>query len=138
MNKQTTAGYKEVPHTADWELHIWAGDLIGLLVQAAKGMYALADTQLAEGVRLERSFTIEFSDYETLLVRFLSELLYYGEVEQIAFDSFQLAIKDEILHAHLKGAPIVSQVKEIKAVTYHRIEVRETQAGLEVNIVFDV
>ena len=36
------------------------------------------------------------------------------------------------------GAPITEQAKEIKAVTYHKLQVVETVRGFEVNIVFDV
>lgn len=138
MGDRSTVGYQEVAHTADWELHVWAPDMPTLLSQAAKGMYALADTRLAKGERLERSFEIDFFDRETLLVRFLSELLYYGEMEQVAFDDFQLKIEADQLQARLQGAPIAAQSKEIKAVTYHRLDVRQSDAGLEVNIVFDV
>ena len=35
-------GYREIEHTADWELKVWAPDLRGLLEQAARGMYALS------------------------------------------------------------------------------------------------
>jgi SHS2 domain-containing protein len=38
----------------------------------------------------------------------------------------------------VEGAPIQTQSKEIKAVTYHNLEIRETSRGLEVSIVFDV
>jgi len=40
--------------------------------------------------------------------------------------------------AEVAGAPIESIAKEIKAVTYHNLAVRETARGLETTIVFDV
>ena len=134
----STAGYREIEHTADWELHIWAPDLTSLLEQAARGMYALSNTRLAAGTRLTRHFEIPFTDRESLLVDFLSELLFYGEDEEIAFDEYQLDFDGFSLAARVGGAPIEEQSKEIKAVTYHRLEVRKTGRGLEVNIVLDV
>jgi SHS2 domain-containing protein len=43
-----------------------------------------------------------------------------------------------VLHIELGGAPIASQEKEIKAVTYHNLVIRRIHKGLAANIVFDV
>jgi len=134
----STAGYREIEHTADWELQIWAPDLSSLLLTAAQGMYALSHTKLAVGLRETREFEISYIDRESLLVDFLSELVFFGENEGIAFDSYQLDLKGSNLKVQANGAPIQDQAKEIKAVTYHGLHIRETERGLEVNIVFDV
>ena len=131
-------GYREIEHTADWEIHVWALDLTALLETAAQGMYALSHTQLVAAPREIRNFEIPFADRETLLVDFLSELLFFGESEEIAFDSYQLELNGSSLKVQARGASIQDQAKEIKAVTYHGLQIRETGRGLEVNIVFDV
>ena len=138
MNTSSIAGYSEIEHTADRELHIWAADFPSLLEQSACGMYSLSRTRLAPGPRLNRQFEIPSADRESLLVDFLSELLFYGEDEQIAFDTYRFDFSGDNLVVQAAGAPIAEQSKEIKAVTYHRLAVRETESGLEVNIVFDV
>jgi SHS2 domain-containing protein len=101
-------------------------------------MYALTQTQLNPETRLTRAFELPYHDPESLLVDFLSELLYLGEDQGIGFDSFDIQLDGDELRAELEGAPIKSQAKEIKAVTYHNLRVRQTERGLEVNIVFDV
>jgi len=131
-------GYREIEHTADWELLIWAPNLTTLLETAAQGMYALSHLQLAVGPREMREFEIPFGDRESLLVDFLSELLFFGEHEGIAFENYQFEINASTLKVQARGASIQDQAKEIKAVTYHRLQIRETTRGLEVNIVFDV
>lgn len=136
--RKTDAGYREIEHTADWELEVWAPDLSALLEQAARGMYTLSGARLRAGPRLERALEIKFYDQESLLVSFLSELLYFGEHEGVGFDEFHLALQGQSLKAALHGAPIKQQNKEIKAVTYHKLAVRSIPSGLEVNIVFDV
>jgi SHS2 domain-containing protein len=132
------AGYREVEHTADWELEVWATDLPGLLEQAARGMFDLSGMRLEPEPRLRRAFSLEASDSETLLVKFLSELLYYGEKERIGFDQYQIELEGFRLKAEIGGARLVSIDKEIKAVTYHRLTVRQVEGKLRVNIVFDV
>jgi SHS2 domain-containing protein len=135
---KTTAGFQEIAHTADWELTVWAPDLAGLLEQAARGIYALADTTLESAPRQHVEFTLQAEDAESLLVRFVSELLYWAEQENLGFDSFQLHLDSLRLTARLEGAPIAGQEKEIKAVTYHKLAVRSTPGGLEANLVLDV
>jgi SHS2 domain-containing protein len=138
MNTVNPAGFREVEHTADWELQVWAPDLPTLLEQAARGMYHLQGLQLKSSPRREHSFVLAFQDIETLLVDFLAELLYLSESEELGFDLFALKISNHSLQAELSGASINYVSKEIKAVTYHNLIIRKTSSGLEANVVFDV
>jgi SHS2 domain-containing protein len=132
-------GFRELAHTADWELEVWSPNLEGLLEQAARGMYALAGVQLAGATTQERSLTLRADDAEGLLVRFLTELLWYQQTEQLGFEHFSIQVDDRCnLQAHLVGRPMLKFDKEIKAVTYHNLVVRTTSQGIRVNIVFDV
>lgn len=132
------AGYREVEHTADWELEVWAADLPGLIEQAARGMCALAGMRLQPQPRISRSLSLQASDEESLLVSFLSELLYYLELEGIGFDQYRITLDGLNLQAELQGAPVAAIDKEIKAVTYHGLRVRQAEGRLRANIVFDV
>ncbi len=138
MEPIESAGFKERPHTADWSLDVWAQSLPGLLEQAAYGMYALMETRLASGPHLRGQLKVEADDAEGLLVTFLSELLYIGEREGLAFDKIVVELKDLDLSADLEGAPIVTQSKEIKAVTYHNLEIRKVDKLIEATLTFDV
>jgi SHS2 domain-containing protein len=134
----SSAGFREIEHTADWELEVWAPDLPGLLEQAARGMYSLAEVQLKDGPRQKHSLVIEANDRESLLVSFLSEILYYGERQGLGFDAFDLDWDGNRLRANLDGVPIRSIAKEIKAVTWHNLQVKMGEKGLETRLVFDV
>lgn len=134
----TEAGYQEQPHTADWALTVWAPELSELLQQAARGMYALMHARLQAEPRETYRFEIAAPDRETLLVTFLAELLYFTQRDNVGFDHFDLDQNGERLRAEVAGAPIEKIAKEIKAVTYHNLTVRETERGLEATIVFDV
>ena len=148
-------GYREHAHTADWELEVWAPDLPGLLEAAARGMYTISGTRLSASPRQSRTLELNAIDAENLLVRFLSELLWLGQQTEsetgfgLAFDTFQLSVEQTRgehhpleqslrLHARLQGTPIAGVDKEIKAVTYHNLAIRQGQRGLEANLVFDV
>ena len=138
MVAEVSAGSQEIEHTADWELLVWAPDLTALLEQSARGMYRLQAIKLKTGPRYERQFELTIQDPESLLVEFLSELLHFIDTEELVFDEFDLRITGNKLMACMTGAPIKKIAKEIKAVTYHNLRVRQTKRGLETNVVFDV
>jgi len=117
---------------------VWAPDLASLLVEAARGMYRLMGVVLADGPRQERRIELAGADRESLLVDFLAELLFLAESEGLAFDTLDLEAAEGRLAASLEGAPMQSHTKDIKAVTYHKLEVRDTARGMETRIVFDV
>jgi SHS2 domain-containing protein len=132
------SGFAEISHTADWCLRVWAGSLPALFAEAAHGMHALTGALPARGPRLRRTFTAEAPDTESLLVAFLSELVYAVEQENLVFNAFKVVLKGSSLNVKMSGAPILSLNKAIKAVTYHNLKIRKTEAGYQVEIVFDV
>lgn len=131
-------GFEEISHTADWSVRVWAADLPSLFVEAARAMNSLSGTVLGRGPRLNQSFEAEAPDAESLLVAFLSELVYYQEQQNIAFDDFDLRIATQWLKVEMEGAEIASSDKAVKAVTYHNLRIERTDRGLETTIVFDV
>jgi len=132
------AGYREQEHTADWALEVWAPDLPELFAQAARGMLALCGARLEAEPRLECALELEAPDAESLLVAFLSELLYLAEMEYLGFDEFEISIDSNRLRGRICGAALSGLNKEIKAVTYHNLSIRKTSRGLEARVVFDV
>lgn len=102
-------------------------------------MYSLQGVHIAPGNGSSRSFEVSGDDRESLLVAFLTELLFLAETEGLAFTQFDLSVHESTrLQATVAGGRIESQDKEIKAVTYHNLEIREDDHGLEVDLVFDV
>jgi SHS2 domain-containing protein len=138
MQPQSLSGYREVPHTADWELEIWAPDIGTLLEQAARGMYHLCEAKMYSHPRLTRRIELIIIEPEILLIDFLTELIYLTESEGLAFDEFNLKFEGDHFIADVTGAKLESLSKEIKAVTYHNINIIETDRELKANIVFDV
>ena len=138
MAKDKASGFQELPHTADVALHIWAPDLESLFEQAAQGMYALMQVRLQSAPRVARRLELSAQDAESLLVAFLSELIYLCEQERLVFDDVSVSIQDGRLAAELSGARWEDIAKAIKAVTFHQLAIRRGEDGLETTVVFDV
>lgn len=132
-------GYEEIEHTADWSIRAWGADLPSLFRAAAEGMLDLVGARAVKGPRPWRSFHLEAEDAEGLLVSWLSELLFALETEGLTFIDFDLAIIEwSELDGRAQQAPSERPRKEIKAVTYHDLDISRSERGLETVVVFDV
>jgi len=135
------AGFREVDHTADWAIEVWAPDLEGLLEQSAAGIYEMSGLEFGSELHVSRTFAFEFEDRETLLVQFLSELNYLLQTEHIAFHEFDVTIPEERggpVSVSAVGDPVAGIDKEIKAVTWYGLDIRETEDGYHGQVTFDV
>ena len=138
MFDTSESGFEELSHTADWQLRVWAPSLPELFAAAARGMNALSGAKPAPGPRVTRHFEAEAPEAESLLVAFLSELVWIAEQEKLVFDAFKVVLKDSKLKVRMSGSHILSVDKSIKAVTFHNLQIQKTVAGFQVEIVFDV
>lgn len=132
--------FEEVEHTADWALRVYGRTLDELLVNAAVGMNTLLTGNVAAiPRRVKRRFVIDGDDAESLLVNWLSELVYWAETEQLLFGQFDLG---EVTFTHLcavvRGGHVAELQKHIKAVTYHNLRIEPCAQGLVATVVFDV
>src|SRR5512143_83881 len=107
MYREAKMGFKEIPHSADWAMRVWAEDLAGLLAESARGLNALAGVQISPDVLAKRTLELDGADDESLLVSFLSELIYIQEQENLAFDRFSIQIIGRRLVAEMSGGRIV-------------------------------
>ncbi len=131
--------FEEIEHTADWAYRVRGENLAQLLIQATLGLYSLVGMQLTPGSQTTRSIELKGIDRESLLVAWLNELLYFHESEGLGFEQIKIQYLDETsLQARITGAPTQQWLKDIKAVTYHNLAIRETESGLEVTLVLDV
>jgi SHS2 domain-containing protein len=135
----STSKYTEIEHTADNALHIQAENMGELLKHAALGMFNLLGLPSdGEGVS-KRRIELKGLDREDLLVVWLEELLYLIEMHEVGFGDVDIEVQqDKNLVAMIDEIPGMVPRKEIKAVTYHGLEIIETKRGLEVTVTFDV
>lgn len=140
MNTKTR-GFEEVAHTADLEIKAWGKDLNALFSAAADGMFHLSGIEEYEKgfSGIQEEISLDAMDFEGLLILFLEELLYRLTEDYMLFEVQKLTISDNFsLKAKLRGNQIKSYQRDIKAVTYHRLNIKETENGYSVNIVFDI
>ncbi len=132
--------FHEIEHTADWALSVQGKDLADLFTHAAQGMVSLiTDPNDLVEPNIARHLALEAPDTETLLVDWLSELTFLYETEGVLFSEFAITeIMPTRLKATIQGRRGVRVKKEIKAVTYHDLQVQQTTEGYRATVVFDV
>jgi len=135
--------YEQIPHTADIAAKIYGKDIPELFENAAFAMFdMMADMEgLAGGEEVK--ITLEAVDTEDLLVSWLNELLYLSYSKALLFHRFHISTleKDKLL-AEATGQKLGPDKKrlnvEIKAATYHDVNIEKRDDRYEVTVVFDV
>ncbi len=134
---------EEIEHTADAGIVVHAGDMRQLFERAAWGMFALITEP--ESVRSQQRARIELEagDRGSLMVQWLSELNFRHATEGMVFGEFNIEqLTDERLLATIKGEridPARHRIHtEIKAVTYHGLEIVQDEDGWRAQIIFDL
>lgn len=130
-------GYAEVAHTADLALKVWGDGLYALINHAAEGMYSLMGVEYEENAKKEIEFKLPLSDRENILVDFLNELLYLCVEKKDCLLAFSYRISEDHIQIFAEVHDILQINREIKAVTYHALEINEGESGFETTLTFD-
>ena len=136
--------YEQIEHTADLAARIYAEDLPGLFENAAFAMFDMIGRQPKNSSGKQNcSVDVDGVDHEDLIVNWLNELLYLFEDRHILFNEFLVKeLGKGHIKAEVRGVKIPEDggliEREIKAATYHDIEIKKTGEGYVVRLVFDV
>jgi SHS2 domain-containing protein len=135
--------YELIEHTADVAIRAYGKNISEAFSNAAKGMFdIITDNSEIDSVG-EYEINLQAKDLEQLLVDWLSELLFLNSAKNLVFGFFNVNVDDKnnSLTAHIFGEKYdISKHKigiEIKAVTYHILEVRN-RSPYHVQILFDI
>jgi SHS2 domain-containing protein len=133
--------YELVEHTADVGVKAYGKTLSEAFEHAALGMFdIITDESRIEPVG-QYNIELEAPDLEQLLVDWLSKLLFLNGAENLVFGKFQVTLSGSRLTASVYGEKYDTKKHrmgvEIKAVTYHMLEVHG-QPPLYVQVLFDI
>jgi len=135
--------FKILDHTADIGLIVYGEDLKALFENAGEAFFHLITDLRKVRRRTERRIEIQGETLERLMVDWLTELLYLHDVENLLFKKFKVeSVGEDGLRAVVKGEPFQEGIHviktEVKAVTYHQIEVRKKNGDWKAQIIFDL
>jgi len=137
----------EIDHTGDIGIRVRADTLTRLFERAATGTFHVLTDLDAVRPREATSIQVEGRDREALMVRWLSELNYRHTVDDVLYCAFEVESLAETddglgLTATVRGEPLDparhTVHTEIKAITFHGLDVHETDPGWAVQVIFDM
>ena len=130
-------------HTADLGIMVHGTDIKNLFERAALAMIQIMVMSRPAGKTKSIKLSLDGQDLAELMVRWLGEILYLFEGEKelvtgIGIDSISPSHLDATLESVSFDPDLHEILREIKAVTYHQIEVAKKDACWEARIFFDL
>jgi SHS2 domain-containing protein len=132
--------YEILEHKADLKIKAFGKTKEDLFLNMMIGMAESQKPEIEEGVRVKREIRIQSLDLPSLLVDFLSEVLSLGQInketyKEVSFRKFS----DSEIEGDLVGQGVKGFTEDIKAVTYHQLDIHQREDGIWEGIVlFDV
>ncbi|MCE1246906.1 MAG: archease [Firmicutes bacterium] len=138
-------GFKIIDHTADVGIEA-AGSTIGSLFEnCALGMISLMIKLSPENNIIRKTVTININgtDDTDILYGFLSEVLYLFEGENFVPESFSdTSLENGKFSTLAEGCEIIPAqaefLHEIKAVTFHGMEITQQNGEWKTQVIFDI
>lgn len=138
MNENKTfPDFEELPHQADAALLVYGRSLPELFSHAAHGMYHIMGINNKDHQKVEEVIVLQAEDTESLLVSFLTELLFMAE-KGLKVAIIELSIEKGGLKAKVNQSPVLGMAREIKAVTFNEMKIFNLDGVYQTRIVFDL
>jgi len=138
--------YELIEHTADIGIKVKAKDLKELFKNVALAMFdiitgEILNTQYSILNTQEIIIKQKAENLEELFINWLNELLSLSDVKEIIFSDFKI---NKLNENNLEAVALGEDIKnykintEIKAATYHELEIKRDNSGWKAQVIFDV
>jgi SHS2 domain-containing protein len=137
-----TTRFEFFEHTADIGVRVYGATREELFANAAAALWEAMGVRKKPGVRSQKSVVLEAGSVEDLLHDWLAELLFEFSAHGVVYEDFEISnLQSQILVATARGGPAdLSEARaEVKAVTYHQLQVEQRAVGSWMaTVIFDV
>jgi SHS2 domain-containing protein len=142
-NNNRRLHYRLIDHTADLGVEVYGADVNLLFVNAAQAMFDQMVENSGTDITRRISLSIEGRDRPDLMVNWLRELLFLFNGQNLLLEKVQIVkLTPTRLTAELGLGPFDAArhvfKNEIKAVTYHQVEVVPVENGWRARVIFDL
>ncbi len=131
--------YEILEHKADLKIRAFAKEKSELFLNM---LLAMSESQKAEVLpeKVKKEIEIKSPDLSALLVDFLSEILYLSQTNKEVYYKVEFSkFEDFGLKGKLFGQKVKRFGEDIKAVTYHELDIRQREDGSwEATVLFDI
>jgi SHS2 domain-containing protein len=132
--------YEILEHKADLQIRAFAKTKKELFLNMLLGMTESQKPEIKEKQKTRREIKIKSLDLETLLVDFLSEILYLTQVNKETYKDVKFKKFTNVeLETELRGFKVERFGEDIKGVTYHDLDIHQRKdKQWEATVLFDI
>ncbi len=133
--------YEILEHKADLKIRVFGRNKKELFLNALFGMSESQRPEIKKPEeKIKREISVKSPDLSALLVDFLNEVLYLSQVNKEIYRNIKFKkLTDRDLDAEIFGEKAETFGEDIKAVTYHNLEIgQKTNKGWEAIVLFDI
>lgn len=143
--KASRRSYRIVDHTADLGMEFFGKDAPALFTHAGRALFQVMVCRQGHRARAlhHYEFFLQGEDWGDLLVNWLRELLFLFHGQRQLLHQLRItALSPTELRAEVTTDDFLPERhridKDIKAVTYHQVEVTQGPDGWQARVIFDV
>ncbi len=142
-DSRSARGHRTFDHTADIGVEAWSRTFEEALAEVGLGLQAVIVHAGSVRPAHSRKFTVEATDEASLVVAWLSELLFAFEVDGWLSTSIDVSLTGaSSLVATCVGESFDEARHEtgvgVKAVSYHQLSVQHDDSGVHLRVILDV
>ncbi len=130
--------YEFLEHPADIKIKSYGSDLAELFTNSALGMMDFLYDLQSVKITHHESIEVTGENLENLLVNWLSELLFLSDINNRAYIEFSIKKVDNTSVIAVLGSGMAVSRDDIKAVTYHDLQVIRVENAWEAIVVYDI
>lgn len=130
--------YEILEHTADIKIKVFGQSKEELFLNA---LFAFSEIQKPKKINetVKQPIKVSSLDSPALLVDFLNEVLYLSQTNKQAYDKITFTkFTEKEIEGELEGCRIEGLEEEIKAATYHSLELKQQDNMWQAIVLFDV
>ncbi len=125
---------EQINHTADIAVRVFAPSMEDLIRECIRSVQYLCRCEVEENAVLTVTYEIK-ENVEDSIFDMLNDVIYHLDVENILPSTIDVQGNSvKVFYGKFKGKPAL----ELKALTYHRLEVKKNNDVFETFLVFDV
>ncbi len=132
--------YRFIDHTADVAFEVFGKDVAELIENASYAFYdAFVDVSRIDS-SVEKVLEVEAESVDSLLYRWLNELLFLFDTEFFAAKHVEVSINQTKCTGRLVGGRFTPELVKVepKAITLHKFKVEKVDEGYRAFVVVDI
>lgn len=138
QNAKCKKDYEILEHSSDLKIKAYGNNPEEVFANILKGMFESCQPEIEGQESVVRDIQIKSENLESLLVDFLSEIIYLSDVYNESYALYESIISNNELKGKLQGRKIKRLSREIKAITWHDLKIEKGDNCWEATVLFDI